>query len=117
MKELRKEFQGLVKRNGLTGENLKLSNRVEELEQHQRSNNLEMKGVPTKDATEFVKKIGVFLGEPLVDADIDASRHSNCSLDVARSPTDMESTVEGELVSEEEWSDDSWKSHGYIAQE
>lgn len=34
-----------------------------------------------------------------------------------RSPTDMESTVEGELISEEEWSDDSWKSPGYIAQE
>ncbi|KAH7985254.1 hypothetical protein HPB49_026533 [Dermacentor silvarum] len=29
----------------------------------------------------------------------------------------MESTVEGELISEEEWSDDSWKSPGYIAQE
>ncbi|KAH7949774.1 hypothetical protein HPB49_015221 [Dermacentor silvarum] len=29
----------------------------------------------------------------------------------------MESTVEGELISEEEWSDDFWKSPGYIAQE
>ncbi|KAH7953613.1 hypothetical protein HPB49_010598 [Dermacentor silvarum] len=29
----------------------------------------------------------------------------------------MESTVEGELISEEEWLDDSWKSPGYIAQE
>ncbi|KAH7973975.1 hypothetical protein HPB49_008039 [Dermacentor silvarum] len=46
-----------------------------------------------------------------------ASGHSNCFLDVPRSPTDTESTVEGELISEEEWSDDSWKSPGYIAQE
>ncbi|KAH7958562.1 hypothetical protein HPB49_002654 [Dermacentor silvarum] len=29
----------------------------------------------------------------------------------------MESMVEGELISEEEWSDDSWKSPGCIAQE
>lgn len=73
LKELRKEFQGLVKRNEeLTAENRKLSNRVEELEQHQRSNNLEIKGVPTEgDATEVVKKIGVFLGEAIVDTDID----------------------------------------------
>ncbi|KAH7960842.1 hypothetical protein HPB49_023880 [Dermacentor silvarum] len=40
---------------------------------------------------------------------------SNCSLDVSQSPTDMQYTVEGQLISERNSSDDSWKSPGYIA--
>lgn len=61
-----------MKINELAAENRKVSNRIEELEQHQRSNNLEIKGAPTEgDATEVVKKIRVFLGEAIVDIDND----------------------------------------------
>lgn len=73
LKELRKEVQVLTKKNDeLTAENKRLSERIEELEQYQRANNLEIKGVPDAgDPCDAVKRIGAFLDEPIVDSDID----------------------------------------------
>lgn len=73
MKELRKEILDLTKRNQeLDAENFRLGARVEELEQYQRSNSLEIKGVPSQgDVTDVVKRIGALLDEPVADADID----------------------------------------------
>lgn len=73
IKELRKEILELTKRNQeLNAENSRLGARVEELEQYQRSNNLEIKGVPAEgDVKDIVKRIGALLEEPVDDADID----------------------------------------------
>lgn len=73
IKELRKEILELTKRNqDLIAENCRLGARVEELEQYQRSNNLEIKGVPAEgDVNDIVKRIGALLEEPVDDADID----------------------------------------------
>lgn len=73
IKELRKEVQKLSSRNEeLATENRRLNEKVEELEQYQRSNNLEIKGVPEAgDAYDVVKRIGTLLDEPILDSDID----------------------------------------------
>lgn len=56
----------------LAAENRHLSEKIEQLEQYQRSNNLEIKGVPEEgDACDVVKRIGAFLDEPISDGDID----------------------------------------------
>lgn len=73
LKHLRKEIQELTKKNSeLQNENQRLSQRVEELEHYQRSNNLEIKGVPDEgDPNDVIKKIGDALDEPITNADID----------------------------------------------
>lgn len=73
MKELRNDIMKLTKENqDLSAENAMLRAKVDELEQYQRSNNLEIKGVPAQgDVTDVVKRIGALLDEPVEDADID----------------------------------------------
>lgn len=73
IKELRKEVQNLSQKNEeLTAENRKLNVKIEELEQYQRSNNLEIKGVPEEgDAYELVQRIGTLLNESISDSEID----------------------------------------------
>lgn len=73
MKELRQEIQKLTTRNEeLTAENRRLSEKIEELEQYQRSNNLEIKGVPVEgDAYDIVQRIGNLVNEPISESDID----------------------------------------------
>lgn len=73
MKELRKEIQQLTARNQeLDAENCRLNARVEELEQYQRSNNIEIKGVPLEgDPTDVVKRICSIIDVPVNDSDID----------------------------------------------
>lgn len=73
MKELLKELQAVKKQNEeLAAENRHLSEKIDQLEQYQRSNNLEIKGVPDEgDACDVVKRIAAFLGEPISDEDID----------------------------------------------
>lgn len=73
MKALRNDIIKLTKENqDLAAENGILLAKVDELEQYQRSNNLEIKGVPAQgDATDVVKRIGALLDEPVNDADID----------------------------------------------
>lgn len=73
VKELRREIQLLTKSNlELKSENQRLSKRLEELEQYQRSNNLEIKGVPTEgDLAVALSKIGEVIGEPIDEDDID----------------------------------------------
>lgn len=73
IKELRKEVQRLTKQNNdLPAENQMLNEKINELEQYQRSNNLEIQGVPEEgDAYDVVKRIGALVGEPIVDTDVD----------------------------------------------
>lgn len=73
VKQLRKEIQELTKRNcELQNENKILSQRIEELEQYQRSNNLEIKGVPEGgNPYDVIKMIGDVLEEPISNSDID----------------------------------------------
>lgn len=73
VKELRREIQLLTNTNNeLQTENKRLGSRVEELEQYQRTNNLEIKGVPADgDPVTAVVKIGQFIGEPINESDID----------------------------------------------
>lgn len=73
IKALRKEIQELTRCNReLQSENTKLSQRVEELEQYTRANNIEIKGVPvTGDVSEIVKNIGDLMGESITESDID----------------------------------------------
>lgn len=73
MKDLRQEIQKLTTRNEeLTAENRRLSEKIEELEQYQRSNNLEIKGVPEEgDAYDIVQRIGNLVNEPITESDID----------------------------------------------
>lgn len=73
VKELRKEMQSLVRSNHeLRVENEKLSARIDELEQYQRLNNLELKGLPLDgDPSDIVRKIGDAVGESISEADID----------------------------------------------
>ncbi|KAH7968783.1 hypothetical protein HPB52_011285 [Rhipicephalus sanguineus] len=60
VKDLKEGLSQILKENEeLKAENAKLRSRVEEVEQYQRSNNLEIKGVPTDiEPFEAVKKIG-----------------------------------------------------------
>lgn len=73
IKEVRKEVYKLSRKNEeLATENRKLNEKVEKLEQYQRSNNLEIKGVPEAgDAYDAVKRIGNLLNEPILDSYID----------------------------------------------
>lgn len=73
LKELRKEVQRLSKQNDdLKAENEKLNEKVNELEQYQRCNNLEIQGVPEGgDVYDVVRRIGTLVGEPITDTDID----------------------------------------------
>lgn len=73
MKELKLEIRRLVDKNlDLEKENQNLRDRLDELEQHHRLNNLEIKGLPADcDEVEVVKEIGNKLGEEIVDTDID----------------------------------------------
>lgn len=73
LKELRKELLALARQNEeLRAENGRLSVRIEELEQHSRANNLEIKGVPDDgDVIDVLKRIGSQVHEPIADSDID----------------------------------------------
>lgn len=73
MKEIRLDMKKLVERNReLEIENQQLHQRVDELEQYQRLNNLEIKGLPNDcDETTVIKKIVNKLGETLDEKDID----------------------------------------------
>lgn len=73
LKALRKEIQELTRCNlELKSENVRLNQRVEELEQYTRANNLEIKGVPAAgDVSELVKRIGDLVGESITESDID----------------------------------------------
>lgn len=66
-------MQLLLKANQeLRTENQKLATKVEELEQYQRSNNLDIKGVPpTADPTVAVMQNGEVIGEAISESDID----------------------------------------------
>lgn len=74
IKELKEMMQTVLKENqALKAENSKLSRRIEELEQYQRLNNLEIKGVPLDgEPITMLKKIGSLAKVELTDADIDA---------------------------------------------
>lgn len=71
---LREEIKQLISVNQkLTEENDRLSRRVDELEQYQRLNNLEIRGVAEeKDAVKIVEKIGEVLDVNISENDIDA---------------------------------------------
>lgn len=73
MKELRKKVQELTQKNEeITSKNRRLSEKIEELEQYERSNNIEIKGLPeTGDVYDVVKRIGNLVHEPILDSDID----------------------------------------------
>lgn len=68
-----KEIKELTATNqALKEENRRLTQRVEELEQYSRSNNLEIKGVPDdKDAHDMLLKMSEIVGEPVSEEDID----------------------------------------------
>lgn len=73
VKQLRKEIQELTRWNcELQNENKIQSQRIEEFEQDQRSNNLEIKGVPEGgNPYDVIKKFGDVLEEPITNSDID----------------------------------------------
>ncbi|KAH9367085.1 hypothetical protein HPB48_021736 [Haemaphysalis longicornis] len=71
--ELTKQLQEVLKENrDLRSQNMKLTNKLEELEQFQRSNNVEIKGIPLEgEPVALIKQIGVVIQEEVTDADID----------------------------------------------
>lgn len=73
VKELRKEAQLLIRINQvLQAENKNLADKIEELEHYQRSNNLEIKGVPMEaDPLIAQMLIGEKLGKPFNETGID----------------------------------------------
>lgn len=73
LKELRKELVTLAKKNEeLRTENARLNEKIEELEQYSRANNLEIKGVPDAgDVIDVLKRIGSHVHEPIAESDID----------------------------------------------
>lgn len=73
LKALRQELSVLLKRNeDLKKENKQLAQRVDELEQYSRLNNLELKGVKAADnANDVIRKLGEVIDEPVCAADID----------------------------------------------
>lgn len=73
IKNMRAEMQELIRQNmELKAENKKLSQKCDELEQYQRLNNLEIKGVPVgNDPVAVVTKIGEAVGTTIDPADID----------------------------------------------
>ncbi|XP_077534732.1 uncharacterized protein LOC144146677 [Haemaphysalis longicornis] len=73
LKALRQEITHLLEANeALQDENKRLTQRVDELEQYTRLNNLEIKGISSdEDPVDVVKKIGDVLKEPVSSHDID----------------------------------------------
>ncbi|KAH7960153.1 hypothetical protein HPB49_017452 [Dermacentor silvarum] len=73
LKALRHELSVLLQSNeALKKENKQLAQRVDELEQYSRLNNLEIKGVKSVDNTnDVIKRLGEIIQEPLCAADID----------------------------------------------
>lgn len=71
--ELKAEIQQVLKINqDLRAENAKLSCRIEELEQYQRSNNIEIKGIPLEgEPLTIVSQLGELIKEEVSEADID----------------------------------------------
>lgn len=67
---LRKEMENMLRENrDLKSQNKKLTQR---LEQYQRSNNIEVKGIPfDAEPTAMLKKIGQIISAPVDDNDID----------------------------------------------
>lgn len=76
VKEMKDDIQRLLKENQeVKVDHSRLSCRVEEMEQYQRSNNLEIKGIPLdREPVAVVKKIGELIQEPVTEAEI-AMRH------------------------------------------
>lgn len=74
LKTLKDDIHNLLQENkDLKADNARLSRRIEELEQYQRGNNLEIKGVPLDgEPVTIIKKIGALVDEEITDADIDA---------------------------------------------
>lgn len=70
---LRKEVKKLTEYNNtLEAENTRLSQKVNELEQYQRMNNLEIKGVPDEgDPMTVIKQLGAVVGESIQEEDVD----------------------------------------------
>ncbi|KAH6936417.1 hypothetical protein HPB50_016967 [Hyalomma asiaticum] len=73
IKQLRQEMHDIVNENkALKAENERLAQKCEELEQYQRLNNVEVKGVPVGDDPVLaMKKIGETVGEAIDEADLD----------------------------------------------
>lgn len=73
LKTLKQEIQDILQQNReLKSQNAKLARRLEELEQYQRSNNIEVKGVPLEgEPTTIIKKIGHLVAEEVDERDID----------------------------------------------
>ncbi|KAH7947236.1 hypothetical protein HPB52_008556 [Rhipicephalus sanguineus] len=73
IKELKLDIKRLVENNvQLEHENQRLRDRIDELEQYQRLNNIEVKGLPDGcNATAAIKAIGMKLGEAIDDLDVD----------------------------------------------
>ncbi|KAH6947259.1 hypothetical protein HPB50_017839 [Hyalomma asiaticum] len=73
IKQLRQEMHDIVNENkALKAENERLAQKCEELEQYQRLNNVEVKGVPVgDDPVRAMKKIGETVGEAIDEADLD----------------------------------------------
>ncbi|KAH6923516.1 hypothetical protein HPB50_002138 [Hyalomma asiaticum] len=73
IKQLRQEMHDIVNENkALKAENERLAQKCEELEQYQRLNNVEVKGVPVGDDPVLaMKKIGETVGEAVDKADLD----------------------------------------------
>ncbi|KAH6928591.1 hypothetical protein HPB50_017335 [Hyalomma asiaticum] len=71
--ELKAEIQQVLKLNqDLRAENAKLSCRIEELEQYQRSNNIEIKGIPLEgEPLTIVSQTAALIKEEVSEADID----------------------------------------------
>lgn len=73
VKELRADIQSVIKENQeLKAENDRLHRRIEEVETYQRSNNLEIKGVPSDvEPLDAVKKICGAIQEEITSDDVD----------------------------------------------
>ncbi|KAH6948647.1 hypothetical protein HPB50_025596 [Hyalomma asiaticum] len=81
LKALKQELSILLKSNEtLTKENKQLVQRVDELEQYSRLNNLELKGVKSVDnADDVIQRLGKVIDEPLCAADIGTSQDNDMS--------------------------------------
>ncbi|KAH7935018.1 hypothetical protein HPB52_002663 [Rhipicephalus sanguineus] len=73
IKELKLDMKRLMENNvQLEHEKQRLRDRIDELEQYQRSNNIEVKSLPDGcNATAAIKAIGMKLGETIDDLDVD----------------------------------------------
>lgn len=87
LKSVRELREVLDENNELKTANENLMRRVEELEQYQRSNNVEVKGVPLdSDPTDVIKKLGQIVKENVEEEDVDlchiflATRHDEFNI-------------------------------------